>query len=247
MPADAHAPIAARLALFDIDATLVTTAGLGIRVMREAAIEAFGRDLTDHEVAVAGRLDPLIMADLLAAAGIEPSAHCIRRWRDAYAGRLRQAAGEAVARGDIRPMPGALELVERLEREVGQGLTLGVLTGNFEETGTIKLESAGFRMDTFRVRVWGDESPHHPPARDHLPGVGIDRHAELHGVRIEGSRVTIIGDTIHDIACARAHGCRSLGVATGWFDAGQLAAAGADLVVEDLGETERLASWILGG
>jgi len=238
---------AASLALFDIDATLVTTAGLGIRIMREAAIDAFGQDLTAHEAPTAGRLDPLIMADLLRAAGLEASADSIGAWRAAYAGRLRQVAGEAAARGDIRPLPGALELVERLDREADQGLTLGLLTGNFEETGTIKLESAGFRMDAFRVRVWGDESPHHPPARDHLPGVGIDRHAELHGERIEGARVTIIGDTIHDIACAKAHGCRSLAVATGWHDAGRLSEAGADLVVESLADTDRLASWILGG
>lgn len=236
-----------RLALFDIDATLVTTRGLGIGAMRDAARDAFGRDLTDDHVPTAGRLDPLIMADMLRLAGIDATPDALTAWRNAYAGRLRQVAGEAAARGDIRALPGALDIVARLETETDAGLTLGVLTGNFAETGTIKLEAAGFRMDAFRVRVWGDESPHHPPARDHLPGVGIERFGALVGERIDGARVTIIGDTIHDIACAKAHGCRSIGVATGWHDAAKLTAAGADLVLDDLTDTEHIAHWILTG
>ncbi|MFG0275093.1 MAG: HAD family hydrolase [Phycisphaerales bacterium] len=243
----APSPNGRRLALFDIDATLVTTKGLGIGAMRDAARDAFGRDLTDDHVPTAGRLDPLIMADMLRLAGIDATPDALTAWRTAYAGRLRQVAGEAAARGDIRALPGALDIVARLESEAGAGLTLGVLTGNFAETGTIKLEAAGFRMDAFRVRVWGDESPHDPPARDHLPGVGIERFRALHDESIDGARVTIIGDTIHDIACAKAHGCRSIGVATGWHDAARLESAGADLVLDDLTDTERIANWILTG
>lgn len=234
-----------RLALFDIDATLVTTKGLGVAAMRDAARITFGRELADDGIHTAGRLDPLIMADMLAFAGIEATPDTLALWRTNYAARLRALAGEARSRGDIRALPGAIELVQRLERESHAGLTLGVLTGNFEETGTIKLEAAGFRMDAFRIRVWGDDSPHHPPARDHLPAVGIDRHAKLAGRRLHGSRVTIIGDTIHDIACAKAHDCRSLAVASGSHTAERLRNAGADLVVDSLADTEALAQWIL--
>ena len=45
----------------------------------------------------------------------------------------------------------------------------------------------------------------------------------------------IVGDTPHDVACARAHGMRCLAVATGSAPAAVLAAAGADWVVDDLG------------
>jgi phosphoglycolate phosphatase len=48
----------------------------------------------------------------------------------------------------------------------------------------------------------------------------------------------VIGDTPLDIACAAAGGARSIGVATGGHSASQLRDAGADVVFEDLTDTE---------
>jgi phosphoglycolate phosphatase-like HAD superfamily hydrolase len=50
----------------------------------------------------------------------------------------------------------------------------------------------------------------------------------------------IIGDTRHDVACGHAHGIPVLGVATGWTSAEDLAAAGADWVVPDLGRAAEI-------
>jgi phosphoglycolate phosphatase-like HAD superfamily hydrolase len=57
--------------------------------------------------------------------------------------------------------------------------------------------------------------------------------------------VVVIGDTPLDVDCAAAHGCRSLAVATGHHPIAELRMAGADLAVEDLSDTEALATWIL--
>ena len=92
--------------------------------------------------------------------------------------------------------------------------------------------------------MWGDDSPHTPPAREHLPPVGIDRHAALTGARLRAEEVVVIGDTIHDVSCALAHGCRALAVATGHHSADQLAAAGAHRVVQDLTHTGDIAAWL---
>jgi phosphoglycolate phosphatase-like HAD superfamily hydrolase len=46
--------------------------------------------------------------------------------------------------------------------------------------------------------------------------------------------------------CARAHGCRSLGVATGQFSVAQLLEARADRAVADLGDTQDIRTWLLG-
>jgi len=235
-----------RLVLFDIDMTLVSTGGLGVRAMREAGRDLFARDLDDEGVHTAGRLDPLIMIDMLRLAGVDPSRPTIDAWRRAYARRLGALVEEAAANGGgVQALPGALALIDHLEHAHEGALTLGLLTGNFQETGTIKLTAAGFRMDPFRVRVWGDESPHDPPARDHLPALGLQRHADLLGRPPDPSRVTIIGDTIHDIACARAHDCRSIGVTTGGHDRPTLEQAGANLVVDSLEDAEALAAWIM--
>ena len=47
----------------------------------------------------------------------------------------------------------------------------------------------------------------------------------------------MIGDTPHDIACARAVGAMPVAVATGGYSVDQLRAAGADMVFKDLSET----------
>jgi ABC-type sugar transport system substrate-binding protein len=47
-------------------------------------------------------------------------------------------------------------------------------------------------------------------------------------------RVLVIGDTVHDVGCAKAHGCVSIAVTTGQTPAADLHAAGADHVIDDL-------------
>jgi phosphoglycolate phosphatase-like HAD superfamily hydrolase len=45
-------------------------------------------------------------------------------------------------------------------------------------------------------------------------------------------------DTPLDVACAAASGARSIAVATGEYDVAALRAAGADVVFEDLSDTQ---------
>jgi len=224
------------LILFDIDLTLVRSMGAGLAAMNEAAERVFGRPLSRDGLDAAGRLDPIILADLLSLNGIDPTPALMAEVRAAYAEAL-----PARLNGNAEALPGTRELVARLGGE--PGLTLGVLTGNFEETGLLKLAAAGFDADVFSVRVWGDSSPHDPPSRDHLPPVGMALYERLHG-RPPGETV-IIGDTPHDVACGLATGCRVLAVATGRTDAAALAAAGAHRVVADLSQTDDLAAWIM--
>jgi phosphoglycolate phosphatase-like HAD superfamily hydrolase len=77
--------------------------------------------------------------------------------------------------------------------------------------------------------------------------VGIDRHAALKGARLPSEQVIIIGDTVHDVACALANGCRVLAVATGHDPADALARAGAHRVVEDLSDTQGITTWLTNG
>ena len=227
------------LIFFDIDATLITTGGVGIKAMIGAGRELFGAGFSVDGIPFAGRLDPLILADMLAKNGLEVSPGNMSAMRAAYG---RHLPGHLTA-GMGRSLPGVIPLVSGLHST--DGVTLGLLTGNFAETGLMKLIACGIPTDHFKIRVWGDESPHTPPARDHLPGIGLDRYRERFGSPIPPQRVVIIGDTPHDISCAKAHGCRSLGVATGSFSPDDLAASGADRVVRDLSDTADVQRWLL--
>jgi len=227
------------LILFDIDLTLVNTHGLGMACLGEAGRSLFGPGFSSEGVDFGGRLDPLIIHDLLVQSGVEPTPDNARALRIGYADCFARAL-EGDGRSD--PLPGALELVESLGTL--DGVTLGLLTGNFEETGTLKIDRAGFEIGRFAVRVWGDDSPHTPPNRSHLPGVGIERYASLQGRAIEPEQVVIVGDTVHDVSCALDNACRVLAVATGHHDADRLTQAGAHRVVGDLTRTEDIVGWL---
>ena len=125
-------------------------------------------------------------------------------------------------------------------------LTLGLLSGNFEESGLAKIRACGIKAEQFKVAAWGDDSPHDPPDREHLPPVAMSRYRARFDREIHPGRVTIVGDTRHDIRCAKASGCRVLAVATGRSTVMELEAHGPDLAVEDLSDTARLHGWLTG-
>jgi len=229
------------LVLLDIDGTLLAGDGVGMRALAAGGVDAFGRELIGDGVSYAGRLDPLIVMDLLTANGIEDTSENRDALRSAYVHRL---AWELRDR-PVRALRGAVEFVRALGAL--DGVTVGLLTGNFPETGELKLRSAGFDMDAFEVRVWGDDSPNDPPHRDHLPAVAVSRYLELRGEEIVAERVVVIGDTPGDVGCARAGGHRSLAVTTGRFDAAALGDAGADRVINGLEDAVELGTWIVGG
>ncbi|MFW6202256.1 MAG: HAD family hydrolase, partial [Gemmatimonadota bacterium] len=58
------------------------------------------------------------------------------------------------------------------------------------------------------------------------------------GRRFEGPEIVVIGDTPHDVTCGRKLGVRSVAVATGRYGDRSLAAAGADVVLPDLSDTD---------
>lgn len=231
------------LVLFDIDATLIRTSGAGIRAMVSAGRRLFGRGFTAEGLDFAGRLDPLILRDMLALSGVPATAANLDAIRATYRVELEREL--AASPGSRVRLPGVAELLDALART--PGVTLGLLTGNFAETGCLKLSACGIDPGRFPVCVWGDDSPHDPPARDHLPPVAMDRYRARFGRVIDPASVTIIGDTPHDVGCAIAHGCRSLGVGTGHYSPGELADAGAHLALPDLSGTGVVVRWLLDG
>ena len=91
-------------------------------------------------------------------------------------------------------------------------------------------------MDRFAFGAFGDEDEDRralvPVARRRANDAGHRPHPS--------ERVVIIGDTPHDVDCAKAYGARAIGVTTGPFDRAALSAAGADLIVNTLEERDRV-------
>lgn len=226
------------LILFDIDNTLLTSRGVGRRAMHEAVCELFGENMRFDGVEIAGRLDRLIFRDLASINGFEDTEEHHEQFRRIYRRVFTRLLGD----GDpIVRLPGVEALVDELhERE---DVTIGLLTGNYPETGRMKVEAAELNPDVFKVCAWGDRGD----SRRDLPPRAIAEHEAVMGSPIEPARVVIIGDTPHDVDCAAHHGCRCLAVATGSFDLKTLQDCGADQVVADLTETTAIVNWIVTG
>jgi phosphoglycolate phosphatase len=224
------------LILFDIDGTILLTQGAGIAAMQDAGRELYGEGFTADGVEFAGRLDTLIWTDLTRLNRLPNIDEQHDRFRAMYG---RKLAERLASNHTATLLPGVRELVHHL-MDVDHA-TLGLLTGNYPETGRLKIRSAGLDPDLFKVAAWGCDGK----ARRDLPPIAMAHHLRLTGRELAGEQVIIIGDTPHDIDCARAHGCRSIGVATGAFSVDDLKQAGADLAVETLAETASLVRWML--
>jgi phosphoglycolate phosphatase-like HAD superfamily hydrolase len=230
------------LILFDIDATLITTTGVGIKAMTDAGRELHGPGFKVDGIEFAGRLDPLIITDMFARSGIDETPEARAVFRAAYERHLRSRLKDPAT--VARALPGVHALVDELARI--DRVTLGLLTGNFQETGSLKLRACGIEPDRFPLQVWGDESKSAPPRREDLPGVALERFHTRFQRRLRGDEALVIGDTPHDVRCAKAHNCRCLAVATGSFTVAQLGEHSPDRAVENLADTADVLRWILG-
>jgi len=229
-----------RLVLFDIDGTILLTAGAGRRAITAALAEEMASHDAFDRIRFDGKTDPQIVAELLEAAR-HPSAsdaEYIRAVCHRYVALLEAELLEGRSRTTV--MPGIFELLDALEREAG--VVLGLLTGNVAPGAALKLGAAGLDPARFRIGAYGSDSAHRPD----LPAIAARRAEPLFGREPRGAEVVIIGDTPADMTCGRAIGARAIGVATGSYGLGELSAAGAHAVFGDLSDTVLVLESILG-
>lgn len=228
-----------KLVLFDIDGTLLLTAGAGRRAITAALRRHIPDPAVCQHVRFDGKTDPQIVEELLAAAGHQAPA-TPERVEEVCQAYVELLASELKA-GQTRTtlMPGVGPLLERLETE--STVVLGLLTGNIAEGARLKLQSAGLAPDRFPVGAFGSDSPRRPE----LPAVAARRAMPLFGREPTGAEVVIIGDTPADVTCGAAIGARAIAVATGSYPTAALAAAGAYAVFENLADTDLVLQAIL--
>jgi phosphoglycolate phosphatase-like HAD superfamily hydrolase len=74
--------------------------------------------------------------------------------------------------------------------------------------------------------------------RNRLLPIAVERLKNISGRHFDFTDCVVVGDTPLDVMCARPYNAVCIAVATGPYGAGSLVAAGADVVVEDLSDTE---------
>ncbi len=229
-----------KLVLFDIDGTILLTAGAGRRAIIAALAEEVGAQPAFERIRFDGKTDPQIVAEMLEAAGqLEPrESPRVRALCQRYVGYLAQELERPGTRTTV--MPGILPLLERLEAD--PGVVLGLLTGNLAEGAALKLRAGGIAPERFRLGAYGSDAAHRPD----LPPIAARRAEPLFGRVPRGAEVVIIGDTPADVSCGQGIEARALAVATGAYTVADLEACGPHAVFLDLSQTDAVLEAILG-
>lgn len=219
-----------KLVLFDIDGTLVLTGGAGLRAMNRACGDLVGNTHALEGIPVAGRTDRIILSDVMARLGRPLDEGLLAALKDRYISYLEQEI-EHPGHGVKAVLPGVQALLDRLAAR--DDLVLGLVTGNFEAGARIKLAHFGL-WRYFRCGAFADDAAD----RNALVPFAVDRARGCGLAHVPASHVLVVGDTPHDVACARVTGAKAIGVATGPFTRRELDESGADVVFEDLSDAE---------
>jgi phosphoglycolate phosphatase len=200
--------------------------------MSMAFEEVFAVSNAFQGIPMAGRTDAWILNDAAAAHGLPQDSPGLARFQTAY---LRHLATELEKPGVARKglMPGVRELLDALAPRAE--VFLALLTGNYEAGARVKLEYFDL-WKYFRCGAFGDDAPH----RNVLVPKALTRVAACGGPSFAAADAIVIGDTPLDVGCAAHAGARSLAVATGSHSVEELRASGADVVLQDLENTDEV-------
>jgi phosphoglycolate phosphatase-like HAD superfamily hydrolase len=237
------------LVLWDVDDTLLDAGGTGRELYQIAFREMFGRDMPQPG-SMAGRTDRAIAVEVLTLAGVPDPRRRVDPFHALMAARAPALAG--LARERVRALPGAEQAVAALggladgQARVGRrqaSVVQSLLTGNIRPLAEVKLGALGLsgHLD-LDAGAYGDAHE----VRAELVPVARRNAALAYGGDFGGQATVLVGDTPFDIGAALATGARAVGVATGGFSVGELAASGAHAVLPDLADTDRVLAAILG-
>lgn len=205
--------------LFDIDGTLANTrGGVHYNSFHTALREVYGCEGRIDDIPVHGNTD----LGILRAALVK---HC--KLPDDFEARLPRAraimCAEVAQNADqmgVDVCPGIPELLAELRR---RNKLIGVVTGNLEQVGWLKLERGGIRH-FFDFGSFSDTRE----KREEIFRHGIELARRLRG---PATTVCFVGDTPADIQAAERVGMPIIAVATGIYSREDLASQGPTVCV----------------
>jgi phosphoglycolate phosphatase-like HAD superfamily hydrolase len=222
--------------LFDIDGTLIRAGRAGSRAMNRAFEDVFGVARAFDGIQMAGRTDRWILEGAASRAGVDLSGANFHQFRNRYVTRLREALPEPVS-DEKGVLPGVQSLLAAIASR--DDILPALLTGNCEEGARIKLQYFDL-WSFFRCGAYGDTALD----RHELFEVALQRARTCGASAFSTADIVVVGDTTFDVDCARAAGARAIAVATGPSGVETLQQSGADLVVEDLRDTDTILKFL---
>jgi phosphoglycolate phosphatase len=229
--------------LWDVDNTLISAGGAGLRLYEAAFRDMYGLELPRRAPRrFAGRTDTAIALELLGLAGVPDPDGQLERFQAFLASRAGTMADDLREQG--RALPGAAETIAALAAGLnGQPVLQSLLTGNLPEFAQIKLSTLNLaeHLD-LTIGAYGNISAD----RADLVEVARARAVARHGGDFGGRLTVLVGDTPDDVDAALRNGASIVAVASGDYSAADLSAAGAHAVLPDLADTAASVTAILG-
>ena len=151
--------------------------------------------------------------------------------------RMAAAGRDLFTPQTVWACPGIPALLVQLGRR--EDVVPALLTGNIRDGAAAKLQFFDL-WEHFHFGGYGDD---HESRNDVAAQAVADAQRHL-GDHFHDCEVWVIGDTVHDVECARSVGARCLAVATGGATIAELRGAGPDLLLNDLTWCEELRELI---
>ena len=203
-----------KLVIFDCDGTLVD----GQHMIVASMTQAFAA----HGIAVPNRETMLSMVGLSLIETFTELGRGVEQFPVASLAEHYKLAFHAlrVSGQHIEPLyPGAAEAVQALARR--EDVALGIATGKSQRGVRLVLGHHGL-LEHFITIKTADDAPSKPD-----PGMVREAMREA-GAAAENT--VVVGDTVYDVAMARAAGAAAIGVAWGYHSREALTAAGAPVI-----------------
>lgn len=210
--------------LFDIDGTLLHAHGSGRAAFDAVFVELHGLPDASAGIRYGGKTDHQIIDEIFVARWGRNST---REERDAFIAAYLPKLRALLEQHPVEVLGGVHEALTYLAAR--PEVVLGIATGNVKEGAYAKLGAAQLE-GWFAFGGYGCDSH----VRAELVAKAAERAKHERDVR----EVIVVGDTIHDIAAARAVGATVCAVATGSDPRDAL--AHADVVFDSLAE---LPAW----
>ena len=213
-----------RLALFDVDGTLVHTGRAGSRAFGKTAASVFRVPESVDQISFGGRTDPSLVRELFHLNDIPATPGNFHRFFESYVFWLDHLV--ANANGEI--CRGVAEFIRDLQT-LPEPPMLGLLTGNIRLGAEIKLRHYGL-WELFETGGFADDSED----RNHIAAAAFERGRRVLDRNLRPEEILVVGDTPHDVRCGKFIGAKVLAVATGRTPLEELKQHKPDWAVEDL-------------